>query len=82
VAAVTVVSLRSGQVTVYYSAEGPSLLAPKSTGGSTFIDQEQPKNGTRPRRPTGGPQAGSNPFISYQFTVPPRGLVQYPTSSQ
>ena len=37
VAAVTVVSLRSGQVTVYYSAEGPSLLAPKSTSGTRAI---------------------------------------------
>jgi len=51
-------------------------------GESTFIDQEQPKNGKRPRRPTGGPQAGSNPFSYYQFTVPLRGSVRCPTSSQ
>ena len=28
------------------------------------------------------PQDGSNPFSCNQFTVPPRGSVQYPTSSQ
>ena len=51
-------------------------------GESTFIDQEQPKTAHDPGTPKRGPQAGSNPFSYAQFTVQPRGSVQYPTSSQ
>ena len=54
----------------------------KELGESTFIDQEQPKTAHDPGTPKRGPQAGSNPFSYAQFTVQPRGSVQYPTSSQ
>ena len=37
-------------------------------GESTFIDQEQPKNGKRPRRPTGGPK----PVLTPSATISSR----------
>ena len=64
-------------------ALGPRSLRQRLGGGeSTFIDQEQPKTAHDPGTPKRGPQAGSNPFSYAQFTVQPRGSVQYPTSSQ
>jgi hypothetical protein len=54
----------------------------ESTGGKHFYRSRTTQKRHTTQAPHKGSQAGSSPFSCNQFTVPPRGSVQFPTSSQ